>query len=33
VTGITWAYVRAKYVVTGAGITMIVAADLNTSNQ
>jgi len=33
VTGITFAYVRIQYVVTGAGITMIVASDINTSQQ
>lgn len=33
VTAITFAWIRIKYVVTGAGITMIVASDLYTSQQ
>jgi len=33
VTAITFAFIRVKYVVTGGGITMIVACDLYTSQQ
>jgi hypothetical protein len=33
VTGITFAYIRAKYVVTGAGLTVVVASDVYTSQQ